>query len=39
VLRDGVYVITAALAESEVLRPETFDGLEIPLSTLWQAPE
>jgi Uma2 family endonuclease len=39
VLRDGVYVITAALAESEVLRPDTFDGLEIPLATLWQAAE
>jgi Uma2 family endonuclease len=35
VLRDGSYVITASLAEDEALRPETFEGLEIPLARLW----
>jgi Uma2 family endonuclease len=36
VLRDGSYVIAASLAEDEVLRPESFDGLEIPLAKLWE---
>ena len=35
VLRDGAYVIAASLAEDEIFRPESFDGLEIPLSKLW----
>jgi Uma2 family endonuclease len=35
VLREGAYVIAASLAESEALRPESFEGLEIPLSKLW----
>jgi Uma2 family endonuclease len=35
VLRDGVYAIAASLAEDETFRPESFDGLEIPLSRLW----
>jgi hypothetical protein len=30
-------VIAAALAEDEVLRPESFEGLELPLSKLWEA--
>lgn len=35
VLREGRYAIVAALADDEVFRPTSFDGLEIPLSTLW----
>jgi Uma2 family endonuclease len=35
VLRDGAYVIAAALAESETFGPDGFDGLEIPLAKLW----
>ena len=36
VLRDGAYVIAASLAEDETFRPESFEGLEIPLAKLWQ---
>ncbi len=36
VLRDGTYVIAASLAEDETFRPESFEGLEIPLSNLWE---
>jgi Uma2 family endonuclease len=36
ILRDGTFVIAASLAEGEVLRPETLDGLEIPLAKLWE---
>jgi Uma2 family endonuclease len=35
-LRDGAYVIASALADDELFRPETFEGLEIPLAKLWQ---
>jgi Uma2 family endonuclease len=35
VLREGAYVITASLAESEAFRPESFVGLDIPLPRLW----
>ena len=35
VLRDGTYAIAMSLAEDETFRPESFDGLEIPLSELW----
>jgi len=35
VLRRGTYVIARSLAEDESFRPESFDGLEIPLSELW----
>ena len=35
VLREGTYAIAASLAEDETFRPESFDGLEIPLSKLW----
>jgi Uma2 family endonuclease len=44
VLRDGggsaaagerVFSIAASLAEEEVFRPESFEGLEIPLGRLW----
>jgi Uma2 family endonuclease len=36
VLRDGTYAIAASLAEDETFLPESFEGLEIPLSKLWQ---
>jgi len=36
VLREGVYVIATALAEDETFRPDSFEGLEIPLSSLWE---
>ena len=35
VLREGSYAIAMSLAEDETFRPESFDGLEIPLSELW----
>jgi Uma2 family endonuclease len=35
VLRDGAYVIAASLAEDETFRPESFEGLAIPLAKLW----
>ena len=36
VLREGAYVIVASLdGDEDVLRPESFEGLEIPLATLW----
>ncbi len=36
VLREGAYVIADSLADDETFRPESFEGLEIPLSNLWQ---
>ena len=36
VLRDGTYVIAASFSEDETFRPESFEGLEIALSKLWQ---
>ena len=36
VLRDGGYAFAASLADDETFPPESFDGLEIPLSKLWQ---
>ena len=35
VLREGTYAIAKSLAEDETFRPQSFDGLEIPLSELW----
>jgi Uma2 family endonuclease len=36
VLRDGAYVIASSLEGSEdTYRPESFEGLEIPLARLW----
>jgi Uma2 family endonuclease len=35
VLREGSYVIAASLADEEVFRPDSFEGLEIPLAKLW----
>ena len=37
VLRDGRYTIADSLAGRRVFRPESFEGLEIPLSRLWKA--
>jgi Uma2 family endonuclease len=36
VLGTGAYVIRASLADDETFRPDSFDGLEIPLSKLWE---
>jgi Uma2 family endonuclease len=36
VLREGTYVIATSLADDETFRPESFEGLEILLSKLWQ---
>jgi Uma2 family endonuclease len=36
VLREGAYTIAASLADDEVLRPESFEGLEVPLAELWE---
>jgi len=38
VLHDGRFVITEALAEDALFRPESFPGLEIPLGELWTLP-
>jgi Uma2 family endonuclease len=35
VLRDGTYAIAASLDDEETFRPESFEGLEIPLAKLW----
>ncbi len=35
VLRDGVFSIADALADEEVFRPASFEGLEIALTRLW----
>jgi Uma2 family endonuclease len=35
VLREGVFSIAGALVDEEVFRPESFEGLEIPLAKLW----
>jgi Uma2 family endonuclease len=35
VLREGAYVIAASLEGEETFRPDTFEGLEIPLARLW----
>jgi Uma2 family endonuclease len=35
VLREGSYVIASSLADDETFRPESFEGLEIPLEKLW----
>ncbi|MGO8991686.1 MAG: Uma2 family endonuclease [Polyangiaceae bacterium] len=34
-LRDGAYVIAASCEGEELFRPESFEGLEIPLGKLW----
>jgi Uma2 family endonuclease len=39
VLRDGAYVIVTALADREPFRPDSFDGLELPLAKLWETDE
>jgi Uma2 family endonuclease len=36
VLHDGTYSIAASLAEDETFCPESFEGLAIPLSRLWE---
>jgi Uma2 family endonuclease len=35
VLREGVFSIADSLADEEVFRPESFEGLEIALARLW----
>jgi Uma2 family endonuclease len=35
VLRDGLYSVAQSLSDQEVFRPDTFEGLEIPLGRLW----
>ncbi len=35
VLRDGMFAIAASLEGEETFRPESFEGLEIPLVKLW----
>ena len=35
VLRDGAYVIASSCEGEETFRPESFEGLEIPLAKLW----
>jgi Uma2 family endonuclease len=38
VLQDGKYLVADVLAEDATFRPESFEGMEIPLATLWQLP-
>lgn len=33
------YAIVAAVAEVEIFRPASFEGLELPLTKLWAGPE
>jgi Uma2 family endonuclease len=33
------YAIVAAVAEEEIFRPASFEGLELPLTKLWAGPE
>ncbi len=35
----GHYTITHSLSGADVFRPDSFEGLEIPLAELWAAPE
>jgi Uma2 family endonuclease len=35
VLAGGVYTIAESLADEEVFRPGSFEGLEVPLAELW----
>ena len=35
VLKEGAYVIAASLDGEEIFRPESFEGMEIPLAKLW----
>lgn len=35
VLRDDLYVIAGSCAGDEIFRPDSFEGLEIPLADLW----
>jgi Uma2 family endonuclease len=35
VLRDGAYVIAGSFADDEVMEPETFEGMSIPLAKVW----
>ena len=35
VLREGAYVIAASCEGEETFRPESFEGLEVPLGKLW----
>jgi Uma2 family endonuclease len=36
VLRESSYLIVESLADDETLRPDSFEGLEIPLAKLWE---
>jgi Uma2 family endonuclease len=38
VLQDGKYLVADVLAEDATFRPESFEGMEIPLAALWQLP-
>ena len=38
VLEGARYLVAEILADDAVFRPESFDGLEIPLAPLWQQP-
>jgi Uma2 family endonuclease len=38
VLHDGAYVIAASLADDDTFHPSGFEGLEIPLTKLWEDP-
>jgi Uma2 family endonuclease len=35
VLRERAFVIASSLEGEEIFRPESFEGLEIPLAKLW----
>jgi Uma2 family endonuclease len=38
VLQDGKYLVADVLAEDATFRPESFEGMEIPLAALWTLP-
>jgi len=39
VLQGAKYLVAEVLADDATLRPDSFEGLEIPLGTLWQLPQ
>jgi Uma2 family endonuclease len=39
VLQEDKYLVAEVVGEDATFRPDSFEGLEIPLGTLWQFPE
>jgi hypothetical protein len=39
VLHEGKYLVADVLADDATFRPESFEGMEIPLGPLWRVPD